>query len=86
MQVLLRSLVRLRLELSEHEDVRLIIKLMHARSSTNLSGEAGETTEQLSVQHFKAVATQVRLVHPAAATLSASSVCQSRAGDTTRLT
>ena len=66
-QVVLRSLTRLRIELSpsenhaspgDYEDVRIDVKLMHARSNTTLTIGPDSTVEQLSLAHFNVAAMQ----------------------------
>ena len=66
-QVVLRSLTRLRIELSPsethaspgyYEDVRIDVKLMHARSNTTLTIGPDSTVEQLSLAHFNVAAMQ----------------------------
>ena len=47
------------------EDLQIVVKLMHARSTTVLQvGEGAESSlEELSTRHFKVAATQVKSAH-----------------------
>ena len=62
----LRTLVRLKAaNLADGEDVVLIIKLMHAKSTTVFDMTQGESVEDLSARHFNVAATQrIRLTMP----------------------
>ena len=51
--------MRLRVELCEEEEVEVVVKLMHARSTTPMAVTAEETADVLSLRHFNLAATQV---------------------------
>ena len=77
-QVVLRSLTRLRIDLRSvdeggFEELHILVKLMHARSTTSFHVGPDGTVEELSARHFNVAATQVmpllvkRATHPLAA-------------------